>query len=313
MASGLTQALVEHMEHVASENEARWDHHVYCYVNFQTSVKTVVEHGDSFSALPGAFSSEDELYKWVGTHRLKVWPIRSDGIVTLGQTFCSEAMEGTAFLWVKATSSYRELIVWWLNYLRRDRDLACVLKAAATVYEDVAQSLERELIRKKMLPKRRAEQVSAFRVLAADCLAASSSAGARTWGEAGEQDHRLLTPFDSTLDADHVINKQSLKMMPDAWVMLAPVIASSNRNFGRVVEKHAKPFSPRVGSIDLDAATAFKLFASTFPTTTSTLENLVKRFSDSFVGKGTELEAELQTVASTLGGFVDKTSTTFVR
>lgn len=313
MASPLTQTLVEHMEHAASATGARWDHHVYCYLNFQTSVKTVVEHGDSFSALPGAFSSEDELYNWVGTQRLKVLPIAADAIITVSQTFSSKKMEGTSFLWVKATAPYREHMVRWLNYLRRDRDLACVLDAAATVYEDVAQSLERELIRKKMPPDRRAKQVRVFRALAADCLAASSSAGTETWEKTGEQNRRLLRPFDSTLDADHVINKKSLTMMPDAWVMLAPVIASSNRNFGRVVEKHALAFSPRVGSIDLDAATAFKLFASTFPSTTSKLEDLVKLFSDSFVGKGHGLEAELQTVASTLGGFVDKTSSTFVR
>lgn len=313
MASPLTQTLVEHMEHAASATGARWDHHVYCYLNFQTSVKTVVEHGDSFSALPGAFSSGDELYDWVGTQRLKILPITTDAIITVSQTFSSKKMEGTSFLWVKATSPYRELMVWWLNHLRRDRGLASVLDAAATVYEDVAQSLERELIRKKMPPDRRAKQVRVFRALAADCLAASSSAGTETWEKTGEQNRRLLRPFDSTLDADHVINKKSLTMMPDAWVMLAPVIASSNRNFGRVVEKHALAFSPRVGSIDLDAATAFKLFASTFPSTTSKLEDLIKLFSDSFVGKGPGLEAELQTVASTLGGFLDKTSSTFVR
>lgn len=313
MASPLTQTLVEHMEHVALANGARWDHHVYCYLNFQTSVKTVVEHGDSFSALPGAFSSLDELCGWVGTQCLKIWPIKEDAIITVSQTFSSDKMEGTAFLWVKATSPYRELMVLWLNFLRQDRGLASLLDAAATVYEEVAQSLERGLIRKKMPADRRAKQVSDFRALAADCRTASSSAGAAKWKDAGEKEHSLLKTFDSTLDADHVINKQSLKMLPDAWVMLAPVIASSNRNFGRLVEKHAVPFSGRVGSIDLDAATAFKLFASTFPSTISTLEDLVKLFSDSFVGKGPGIKKELQTVASTLGGFVDKTSTKFVR
>jgi hypothetical protein len=155
--------------------------------------------------------------------------------------------------------------------------------------------------------------VSVFRALAADCLAACASASSDKWIAAGEQEKRLLKPFDSTLDADHVINKKSLVNMPDAWVMLAPVIASSNRNFGRLVEKYAEPFSPRVGSIDLDAATAFKLFAPTLPSTTSRLNDLVKIFSDAFVGKGPGLEAELQKVASTLGGFIDKTATTFVR
>jgi hypothetical protein len=313
MASPLTQTLVEHLENAASANGARWDHHVYCYSDFQASVTTVVEYSDSFSALPGAFSSVDELYGWVGVHCLKVWPITSDSIITVSQPISSEKMKGTSFLWVKATSPYRQIMVWWLNYLRRDRGLASVLDAAATVYEDVAQSLERELIRKKITPERRGKQVSEFRALAADCLAASLSAGEATWEKAEVHEHRLLKTFDSTLDADHVINKQSLKMMPDAWVMLGPVIASSNRNFGRAVEKHAVPFTPRVGSIDLDAATAFKLFASTFPSTLSTLEDLVKLFSDSFAGKGPGLEAELQTVTSTLGGFVGNTSSKFVR
>lgn len=311
MSSVLKQALVEHMELVACANGAKWDHHIHCYQDFQTSVQTVVEEGDTFQALPGAFSSGVELARWAKDNGLDIEAIGmplEHALITHGNAGSSGGMEGTAFIWVKATSDrYREAIVYWLNILRSDRDLPAVHKRAAIVYGNAASNLEQGMIRKKLSSERRADQVAAFRGLAVSCLSASQSALTAL------QNVGLLEAFDSTLDADHVINKQSLKNMPDAWVMLAPVIASSNRHFGRVIERRATQFAPRVGSIGLDAVTAFKLFAATLPSDPVKLEDQVNMFLARFIPRGPGLEAELQEVLPILTDVVNKTLISFVR
>ncbi|MFR0713651.1 hypothetical protein ACLUS7_01200 [Enterobacterales bacterium BD_CKDN230030183-1A_HGKHYDSX7] len=195
----------------------------------------------------------------------------------------------------------------WLNFVRKDRLLAGVQESAAIVYDQVADSLKEGDIRKKISPVHRAKLVNIFRTMATRCHNASSSEAAAV------KDLHLLKPFDSTLDADHVINKQSLKDIPDAWVMLAPVIASSNRGFGLAVEKYAVPFTAQRGSIGLDAVTAFKLLASTFPKTAKTLDEQVTAFRKGFCPQGPGLKAELEAVAEKLRGFMDGANKSFTR
>ena len=72
--------------------------------------------------------------------------------------------------------------------------------------------------------------------------------------------------MDRSLDADHVINRKSLTLLPDAWVMIAPVLSGTNRKFGRIIESRATPFSSSTTSIPLDPITALKLHAATIPT-----------------------------------------------
>lgn len=311
MLSVLKQALVEHMELVACANGAKWDHHSHCYQDFQSSVQMVVEEGDTFQALPGAFSSCFELTQWAENNGLDIEAIGmplEHALMTHGNPRSSQGMQGTAFIWVKATSNrYREAIVYWLSILQSDRNLSAVHQRAAIVYEDVARSLEHGRIRKNLSPERRASQVAALRVLAENCVKASGS------DLAASQNVGLLEAFDSTLDADHVINKKSLKKMPDAWVMLAPVIASSNRHFGRIIEKRSTQFAPRVGAIGLDAVTAFKLFAASFPSDPLMLEDQVNLFMDRFIPRGPQLKAELQEVLPVLTGLIDKTLSSFAR
>ncbi|SDB25041.1 hypothetical protein [Pseudomonas sp. NFACC13-1] len=311
MASVLTQSLVEFMESVALANGGRWDHHAYCYLNFQTSVQVAVEEGDSFGALPGAFSTTKQFFKWAklnGLTKVSVGTPSNPAFMTHGVDNSSFNLRGSSFIWVKATSSkYRVALLAWLNYLRDDRKLFEVQGRAAIVYERVAASVEAGAIRKKVSPGRRAKLVKIFRAMAERCQIASSSE------QAAIKDSHLLKPFDSTLDADHVINKKSLKDLPHAWVMLAPVIASSNRRFGLAVEQYAVPFTAQQGPIGLDAVTTFKLFAATFPSTANTLDKQVTAFRKRFIPRGPGLQAELETVADKLRGFVDRTNTTFIR
>ncbi|MCD5985967.1 MULTISPECIES: hypothetical protein [Pseudomonas] len=311
MTPTIKQSLVEFIELVATGRQARWDHHNYCYLNFQMSVKNAVEILDSFQRLPVAFSSKQELLLWAEANNQGVETIglpTDHAIITHGELDGTPALVGASFIWVLATSlRYREAIIFWLNKLRDDRDLRSVQKRASEVYERVAESLESGVIRKRMTSAQRAAQVKELKILSRRCRAASSTE------EKARRYIRLLEALDTTLDADHVINKKSLTMMPDAWVMLAPVIASSNRSFGRVVEKYATKFTPRTGAIGLDATTAFKLFASTVPATYSLMPEHVERFTRQFVGKQAGLEHELQAVSKILNGFVSRTSKSFTR
>jgi len=310
MTPSIRQTLVEYMELVAIGKEARWDHHSYCYLNFQMSVKNAVEIGDSFKSLPAAFSSKAELLRWASVNHQTVDTIglpADHAVITHGDFNGAFGLQGASFIWVRATSPrYREAVLVWLQQLRSDRDLRLVQKRAAEVYQQVASSLENGLIRKRMKPVLRAAQVKELNILSRRCLMASSTA------QKAQRDIRLLEALDTTLDADHVINKKSLTNMPDAWVMLAPVIASSNRGFGRVVEKYATRFAPLVGEIGLDAVTAFKLFASTIPTR-ATLAQHMDRFARQFIAKQRGLDLELQSVSKALGSFVIKTSKSFKR
>lgn len=311
MASVLAQSLVEYMEQVATANGGRWDHHNYCYLNFQCSLKVAVELGDSFGVLPGAFSSTKLFFEWIkrnGLFKELVGTPLNPAYITHGEKGCSLNLTGSSFIWVKASSSrYRNALLHWLNHVRKDQHLPGVQESAATVYDRVAASLEKGDIRKKISPVQRNKLVKIFRAMATRCHNASSSVAAAV------KDRHLLKPFDSTLDADHVINKQSLKDIPDAWVMLAPVIASSNRGFGLAVEQYAVPFTAQRGLIGLDAVTAFKLFASTFPKTVKTLDEQITVFRKGFIPAGPGLKAELEAAAEKLRGFVDGTNKSFTR
>ncbi len=311
MTPSIKQTLVEFMELVATNKQARWDYHTHCYLNFQASVKVAVEELDSFQSLPAAFSSKQELVRWALANRQVVDSIglpTDHAIITYGDYNGPLALQGSAFIWVKATSPrYREAIVCWLNKLRSDRDLRLLQKAASEVYDAVAEALKGKMVRKRMQPAQRVQQIQEFETLSQRCRLASSTE-ATALREIG-----LLNALDSTLDADHVINKQSLKNMPDAWVMLAPVIASSNRSFGRVFERYATKFEPRTGAIGLDAITAFKLFASTVPTADLDMPLHLARFTSQFVGKRRGVERELQVASAAIQGFLNRTGKSFQR
>lgn len=67
------------------------------------------------------------------------------------------------------------------------------------------------------------------------------------------------------LHADHVINRARLKNIPDAWVVLFPVLGSVNSRFGSAVEKSLEPLMPGVGKASMDPLPAFKLFCESMP------------------------------------------------
>jgi hypothetical protein len=77
----------------------------------------------------------------------------------------------------------------------------------------------------------------------------------------------------AVLDADHVLNRASLKQIPDAWVMLFPVPADGNRGFGRTVERFRPSVKPGTRTMPLTPETTFKLFCGAMPRNRSELQN----------------------------------------
>ena len=70
------------------------------------------------------------------------------------------------------------------------------------------------------------------------------------------------------VDADHVINKSSLKEhQPEAWVLLFPVPRNANRGFGAKFERFYPSVSAETNRVDLPSEVAFKLYCGAMPKT----------------------------------------------
>ena len=90
--------------------------------------------------------------------------------------------------------------------------------------------------------------------------------------EPPEDDTDTVLPSEALkvykVDADHVINKGSLKaLQTEAWVLLFPVPRNANRGFGAKFEKYYPSVSAATDRLDLPPEVAFKIFCGAMPKT----------------------------------------------
>lgn len=161
-------------------------------------------------------------------------------------------------VWVLAAArGYRDHM---LAYLERFNGpvRAAEHESAATCISHIIAALDAREIRPELPATHRAS----VRALLAAQQAAHAAAAA-----AGTPDAALFDYLDSTVDADHVFAHSKLLSLPEAWVLLLPVPAPANREFGAKIEaKYAQAEADR-GEQELSAEMLLKVLAGFVPST----------------------------------------------
>ena len=80
----------------------------------------------------------------------------------------------------------------------------------------------------------------------------------------------------SPVDADHVVNRASLKKAPDAWVALMPVFYEVNRRTGFIFEKGLEVETSRSKNYP-NPLQMFKILSDIWPRTVAEYEEAIKR------------------------------------
>jgi hypothetical protein len=304
------QTLVEFAEHIATtKGNARWAHHNFVYLLFQRSVFNHVEESESFKNIPVAFSSHGHLIAWAKQNVQQVSTLGlppTDALLTTGTQFGPELLNGQQFVWVRATAkNYRAALLAWMD-TQRTSSYQQLHNDAADYCAGVAAALRGKVIRRKISDARRRTLAREFDMLSTAFRNASANA------QTAVANKHLLDLLDRSLDADHIINKQSLKNLPDAWVMLAPVLSGTNRKFGRMIERRAAPFMPGRNMIPLDPITALKLHAPTIPTCQQEVRDAYSNLKN-WMLKSPNLTLEFDAVESTLLGLIEGKLRSFSR
>jgi hypothetical protein len=306
------QTLLEFAEHIATtKHGARWAGHNYVYLVFQRQVFNFIESCETFNALPAAFSNRKELILWATTNGQNISPVGHDiswdhALLTTGTSGGPPMLDGQPFIWVRAKSSlYRKALFAWMD-TQVTKNYQSLHQSASEYCQSVAMELRQKTIRKNIPEARRQNLAKEFDELSSMFFNSSKT---QSLAEINKNDLKLL---DQSLDADHVINRQSLRLLPDAWVMIAPVIAGTNRSFGRMIEQKAAPFPPSTKRITLDAITALKLHAPSIPTCEKELLVAIENLKKSLISSP-GLAQELTVLAPTLTGIINGTIKSFVR
>lgn len=275
------QALVEFAEYIAvTKGNARWALHSGLYLSYQTYLFGIIEYYDSFDILPFSFENQWLLLRWANRNKMAIEKVPGisikEALSIRGTKHSPSLFNGVPILWVKANAKcYRKAMVSWIA---KERGISSIgdYESAETFCSNIAEALEEKLIRKNISPSRRSTLVNEFKYLSEKFKSVHAS------GHATPHDQMLLNLLDRSLDADHVINKQSLINLEDAWVVLAPVISGTNRKFGRLVERYTVPFKKGRGRIPLDPITALKLHAATVPMTAAEINSAYNQLGQSF-------------------------------
>lgn len=306
------QTLVEFAEHIAiTKNNTRYYHHNYTYLLFQRQIFNYIEDSKSFKDLPVAFASRAQLDIWAKQNHQQMSVVgigipHTDAAITLGMSYGPQLLIGQQFLWVKATSGlYRKALLAWMDTLRKGNYQSLHMQAAEYC-RNLVDALRKKEIRRKISDSRRAALAREFEDLSDKFTQASQSP------QAAQANIALLDLMDRSLDADHVINRKSLTLLPDAWVMIAPVLSGTNRKFGRIIESRATPFSSSTTSIPLDPITALKLHAATIPTCQAELKAAYGNFR-SWLLKSPELSHEFNAAEPILIGLINGSVKSFAR
>jgi len=306
------QTLLEFAEHIAiTKDNARYGRHSFVCLQFQRQLFNYIESRETFKVMPVAFASRAELDNWALLNDQKISTISNnisggDAVISLGGANGPQDLNNYKFVWAKATSPhYRKALLAWMD-TERDGDFQTLHREAATYCNSLINALTNKEIRKKISDTGRLRLINQFKYLHSRFIQASQSP------QAAKNQCELLELLDRSLDADHVINRQSLKHLPNAWVLLAPVISGTNRKFGRMIERLASPFPPCTTSITLDPITALKLHAATIPTCQAELKKSYKALQERFL-RSNQLTSEFNAVETTLLGLINGSIKHFTR
>ncbi|WP_148058642.1 hypothetical protein [Pseudomonas frederiksbergensis] len=297
------QALVEYFRHVAkTRNNAQWSHHSALYMYFQQWVSSIISESKSFTEFPVMFSSYDRLEVWAKCKGLEIRNLTSgqnvNAVLTVGVDGAEPLYDGTNFVWVKASwGGYRKALMHWVDKDRSYAKLTRHHEDAATIYAGAAEALKNRDIRPYLSKNERSKLGSTLKSLAE--LHGEWSLDEQL----AKKNEEFLQTLDCILDADHVLNKSSLKNIPDAWVLLAPVTADSNRGFGRHIERYSMRVAKGVNSVSLTPAVTFKLFSAMMPVDSSELETQLGYIKNKFL-LTPGLEAEMEEMEKIIGDCV---------
>ncbi|SPY99995.1 Uncharacterised protein [Pseudomonas luteola] len=279
---GNKQTILEYAEYMAAnDNNRRWCHNSYIYLQFQLQIITCVEWRGTFSEFPIAFTTKESLLLWAGDNRQTVKGIpntsENDVLLTIGSEHGPVELRGQPFVWVRAKySNYREALFNWIDTQRTQNWQR--LHAEACIYcKDIADALAKDVIRKNVTQSKRKDLIKEFIELSEEFDLASQSK------KTAEDKKQLLWILDRSLDADHVVNRKSLKHHPNAWVLLAPVLSGTNRTYGRSIERYLEPISASSSRVTLDPIIALKLFAAKIPESREEMEAEYKALIGRFI------------------------------
>ena len=297
---GLKNMLVEYFRHVSiTKGGAVWTHHTTAILSYRTWLASIWEGVDNNSGKPTPvmFEGRAELENWADLGGHKLTPVcfskkskEPNAYFLDGNSESMDWYRGTRFLWVKANwKGYRKAFKIWLEQNRSGDSISDLHESAIICYERAIKLIES----KGILASRPASETDRIvALIRKQILAHQSHVGCCISQPTGM---KLLAYFDSTLDADHVVNKGSLKDLGDAWVLMAPVHADINRGYGAKVEKHLPKYVPDKKFLELSPLVAFKLFASFMPTSPRELEQAMMLVSGQLGATG-ELDVVIKTM-----------------
>jgi hypothetical protein len=242
----------------------------------RTSVATLIEADQD---VPVMFGNERLLLQWAckqGFSPKQVGMLPTDEVLRLCPTTNPTVqLTPVELYWVKANSPhYRAALVEWCQKAYGENHVLRAHQESITIFNALHQDLS------ALSPTHPVFGRSGrTAVLASIMAAANAHVQARSAGGNNDIAYQLL----AILDADHVLNRASLKQIPDAWVMLFPVPADANRGFGRMVERYRSQVKPGTNTMHLMPETAFKLFAGAMPRDQNELQKL-KRIIEGQIG-----------------------------
>jgi hypothetical protein len=233
----------------------------------RTSVATLIEAGQE---VPVMFGNRRLLLQWA---RKKGFSPRQVGALPSREVLClcpttipKQQLNAVELYWVKASSHhYRTALIEWCQMTYGPDHVQRAHEESITFFRALQHELTKLAANHVVFG--RSGQTA---VLASVKSSLTAHLNAYSSGGNPKIAYQLL----AVLDADHVLNRASLKQIPDAWVMLFPVPADANRGFGRTVERFRPSVKPGTRTIPLTPETTFKLFCGAMPRNRSELQKL---------------------------------------
>lgn len=235
----------------------------------RTSVASLIE---AKQAVPIMFNNLDSLKAWARKQEFKTEEVDSlpadEVLRLLPTTDPKNKLTAVELYWVKANSShYRTAMIKWCHSAYGDDHVRRAHEESINFFESLKDDLS-NLPAKSHVFGRRGR--TAILSLINDSILNQRSALKLGGNE------KIAYQLLATLDADHVLNRASLKKIPNAWVLLLPVPADANRGFGRIVERYRTQLSPETEKIDLTPEISFKIFCGAMPRNKQELNSLRK-------------------------------------
>lgn len=305
---GINNLLVEYFRYVAlTKNGAVWTHHTTAIISYRSWLSSIWEGIGSGKGqpIPVMFETRSSLEEWAfqNNHKLDTICVTNkkepNAYAILGDDKAIDWYRGTYFLWVRASwRGYRTAFKVWLNQNRSGDSLEYLHNSAIECYESAIKLVKIGVIFKGRTPK---ESGKIIKLMSEQIF---NHRGYLNFAPDKMSGSELFSLFDYTLDADHVVNKSSLRNLPDAWVLMAPVPADANRGFGSLIERHYPKYKQGKDRLELDPITAFKLFASIMPASPQELEHVMTFVRNQMGGLG-ELDVILNDMYIQMKKYLD--------